>query len=133
MKTLGTIKIVNIVWVTDGEELDLPTTFEVPNNLDEFEIADYLSDEVGFLVESWEYDNWECDKTLTNANLTEVVGICEDYINSCENEEEKEKYQQELDACKTDLSLLADTGIFHDAVGKVLEKNYDTIKYTIDY
>ena len=51
----GTIKIVNIVWDTDEEYLDLPTTFEVPRKLTELEIADYLSDEVGYLVEGWEY------------------------------------------------------------------------------
>lgn len=50
------IKVVNIVWDTDGEEyLDLPTTFDVPRKLTELEVADYLSDKVGYLVESWEY------------------------------------------------------------------------------
>ena len=50
------IKIVNIVWDTDGEEnCSLPTTFDVPRKLTKLEIADYLSDKFGFLVESWEY------------------------------------------------------------------------------
>jgi hypothetical protein len=53
---LGTIKIVNIVWDTDGEDVDLPTTYYVPRKLTELEIAYYLSDNVGFLVEGWEYD-----------------------------------------------------------------------------
>lgn len=50
------IKIVNIVWDTDDEDVDLPTTYDVPRKLTELEIADYLSDKFGFLVESWEYD-----------------------------------------------------------------------------
>jgi hypothetical protein len=49
------IKVVNIVWDTDEEYLDLPTTFDVPRKLTELEVADYLSDKVGYLVESWEY------------------------------------------------------------------------------
>lgn len=125
-KADGFLRIVNIVWDTDGEELDLPTTYDVPNNLDELEIADYLSDEVGFLVESWEYGSWESEKTLTNSNLAEIIGICEDYISLCENGKEKEIYQQELDTCRTDLTQLADTSIFRDAVGKALEKDYNT-------
>lgn len=51
----GTIKIVNIVWDTDDEDVDLPTTYDVPRKLTKYEIADYLSDKFGFLVESWEY------------------------------------------------------------------------------
>jgi hypothetical protein len=49
------IKIVNIVWDTDGEDVDLPTTYDVPRNISKYEIADYLSGKVGFLVEGWEY------------------------------------------------------------------------------
>ena len=49
------IKIVNIVWDTDDEDVDLPTTYDVPRKLTKYEIADYLSDKFGFLVESWEY------------------------------------------------------------------------------
>jgi hypothetical protein len=52
-KYVDTIKIDNIVWETDGEDVDLPTTFDIPSNLTIFEIADYLSDKFGYLVESW--------------------------------------------------------------------------------
>ena len=47
------MKITNITWETDGEVVDLPTEVEVDDDLDEDEIADYLSDEYGWLVESF--------------------------------------------------------------------------------
>ena len=44
------ITITGIDWETDGEDVDLPTTMEVPADLEEDEIADYLSDQKGWLV-----------------------------------------------------------------------------------
>lgn len=47
---------VIVQWDTDGEEIDdLPNVVEIPSSLDELEVADYLSDEYGWCVESWEY------------------------------------------------------------------------------
>jgi hypothetical protein len=46
------------IWETDGmsiDEIGLPTEVDVPNNIEENEIADYLSDEYGYLVESFNY------------------------------------------------------------------------------
>lgn len=51
------MKATNIVWETDGcsiEELGLPIEVDVPSDVEEDEIADWLSDEYGFLVESFE-------------------------------------------------------------------------------
>lgn len=48
------MKITDIKWDCDGldqEELDLPSEVEVPNELEEDEIADWLSDEYGWCVE----------------------------------------------------------------------------------
>jgi len=53
------IKIYDIDWETDGidiKELNLPTEVEIPNEVDEDEIADYLSDNYGFLVNSFDYN-----------------------------------------------------------------------------
>ena len=47
------MKVTDIKWETDGEVVDLPTEVEVDDDLDEDEIADYLSDEYGWLVESF--------------------------------------------------------------------------------
>ena len=47
------MKVVDIIWDTDGEEIDLPTEMEIPDSIDyndDDAIADYLSDETGWLV-----------------------------------------------------------------------------------
>ena len=50
---------VYVDWETDGtpiEDIGLPTEVEVPGNIEVDEIADYLSDKYGFLVNSfWVY------------------------------------------------------------------------------
>jgi hypothetical protein len=43
--------VTNIIWCTDIDSL--PTEVEVDDNLSIDEIADYLSDEYGWLVESF--------------------------------------------------------------------------------
>ena len=47
------MKVTDIKWVTDGADVSLPTEVEVPDNLDDDAIADYLSDEYGFLMEGF--------------------------------------------------------------------------------
>ena len=52
-------KATNIVWETDGEEIDLPTEIELPYTMDvedESAIIDYLSDETGWLVISYDIE-----------------------------------------------------------------------------
>ena len=44
------MKVYNIIWETDGLDVRLPKEIDLPNNFDEDRIADYLSDEYGFLV-----------------------------------------------------------------------------------
>ena len=51
--------IVDVIWATDGysvEELGLPTSVNMPT-LSEDDIADYLSDKYGYLVESFTITN----------------------------------------------------------------------------
>lgn len=44
------MKAINILWDTDGEEVNLPNEIEIPDWVDKEndEISDYLSDETGF-------------------------------------------------------------------------------------
>ena len=45
------MKAINILWDTDGEEVNLPNEIEIPDWVDkedEDEISDYLSDTTGF-------------------------------------------------------------------------------------
>lgn len=50
----GVMLVSQIEWDTDGfDDAELPTEVEVPLYLDEYEIADWLSDEYGFCVKSF--------------------------------------------------------------------------------
>lgn len=47
--------VKNIIWDTDGEYIpELPKEIEIPNGIDQEDIADYLSDKYGFCVFSYE-------------------------------------------------------------------------------
>ncbi len=51
-----TMKTIGVEWATDGmdeEELDLPTEVEIPIDLDEDRVSDWLSDMYGFCVKGW--------------------------------------------------------------------------------
>lgn len=53
-----TTRTVGVEWDTDGmdeEELDLPNEVEIPGDIDDEDVADYLSDTYGFCVNGW-YD-----------------------------------------------------------------------------
>lgn len=41
-------KAVNIAWDTDDEDVDLPTEIDIPAEVDDEDVADYLSDQTGF-------------------------------------------------------------------------------------
>lgn len=49
----STIKVSDIVWETDGEDVDLPDEMEIPSDIEKDEIEGYLSNETGFLVLSY--------------------------------------------------------------------------------
>ena len=54
-------RVYDITWETDGEEIDLPTEVELPRDFgdDDDAITDYLSDEYGWLVISYERESVE--------------------------------------------------------------------------
>lgn len=47
------MKVTDIKWETDGEKVNLPSEVEVADDMSDDEIADYLSDTYGWLVESF--------------------------------------------------------------------------------
>jgi hypothetical protein len=53
-------------------------------------------------------------------DLEEIVTSCEEYIEQLDNVEEKKYYQKELNEVKNDFLQLMNSGIGHDAIGKVL-------------
>ena len=51
-------RTVSVEWDTDGKDVDdLPEEVEVPSDIDEEDIADWLSDEYGYCVESFYVEN----------------------------------------------------------------------------
>lgn len=53
-------KVINVKWETDGYNVDLPKEFEIPkrfidkDGIDEDAVADWLSDETGWLHNGFE-------------------------------------------------------------------------------
>ena len=49
------MKVVNIIWDTDEEDVLLPVEIEIPFGMtDKDEISDYISDETGFCHKGYE-------------------------------------------------------------------------------
>ena len=51
-----TVRTIGVEWDTDGmdeEELDLPSEVEIPGELDDEDVTDWLSDHYGFCLKSW--------------------------------------------------------------------------------
>ena len=47
------MKKVIVNWETDNQKVDLPKEVEIPDDIKEEDISDYLSDKYGWLVNSW--------------------------------------------------------------------------------
>ena len=76
-------KAYDIDWETDGQDVDLPEEVELPEDIDTDEIGeveDYLSDEYGYLVNSFEiYDDDEeeddvCYDSMELIDMLELDG-----------------------------------------------------------
>lgn len=64
--------VSNIKWETDGEVVDLPTEVEVADGLDDDQIADYLSDTYGWLVDSFTLPMTDDDRDYFGEHVNEV-------------------------------------------------------------
>jgi hypothetical protein len=77
-----------IDWETDGQEVDLPKNVEVPDDLDADEIADYLSDKHGFLVNSFQIkdaESFEADveeHSCSECGEEGPEGVCSCYLDN---------------------------------------------------
>ena len=75
------MKVTNIIWSIgdDGSDFnqndyDLPTEVEIPDGIDVMDIADYLSDEYGLLVESFSLDTTpQLQRTDFRASVKEQI------------------------------------------------------------
>lgn len=68
------MQVTNIKWVTDGVDVDLPTEVEVPDNMEDDEIADFLSDTYGWLVEGFSLPMDDNDIDEFGLYVNEVEG-----------------------------------------------------------
>ena len=102
------MKVTDIIWNTDGDTTpDLPTTVEVPDNLDVYQVSDYLSDKYGWLVDSFSMPDTDYDCTD------------DDY----ENDEDDDNIRQQV------IDLFASSGwnLFGKNVDRVAEAIADEV------
>lgn len=66
------IKITNIIWETDGNDVNLPTEVEVEDHLSSEEIADYLADIYCYLVEGFSMPMTDDDRDYFGEYVNEV-------------------------------------------------------------
>ena len=60
-------------------------------------------------------------KTIYKSDLPFIIEECQDYIDQCDKSE-RTAYQEELLQLCGDFNHLVESGIFHDAIGKVVNK-----------
>ena len=68
------MRVTNIKWETDGEVVDLPTEVEVEDGMSDDEIADFLSDEYGWLVNGFSLPMDDNDRDYFGEYVNEVEG-----------------------------------------------------------
>lgn len=68
------MRVTNIKWETDGEVVDLPTEVEVEDGMSDDEIANFLSDEYGWLVNGFSLPMDDNDRDYFGEYVNEVEG-----------------------------------------------------------
>ena len=68
------MKVTDIKWVTDGWDIELPSEVEVNDDLSDDEIADYLSDTYGWLVDGFSLPMDDDDIDEFGMYVNEVEG-----------------------------------------------------------
>lgn len=67
--------VSDIIWETDGQEIDLPNEVEVKDGLDDDAIADYLYDTYGYLVTTFAVPMTDNDVDYFGEYVNEVEGM----------------------------------------------------------
>ena len=70
--------------------------------------------------------------TYYKTDLANIIEECQNYIDQS-SKEEQELYQTELNEVCGDFYRLTNSGIFHDAIGKVIDRTPYTVVVTTDY
>lgn len=63
----------------------------------------------------------------------DLIDYCLDYIIEEEDDEQKERYQKELNNKSSKWIDFCESGIFHDAIGKPIEIEKDYVVVTTEY
>ena len=66
------MKITHIIWETDGNDVALPIEVEVEDNLPDEEVAEYLSDTYGYLVEGFSMPMTDDDRDFFGEFVNKV-------------------------------------------------------------
>jgi hypothetical protein len=62
-----------------------------------------------------------------------IINECKNYIVQCEDINEKKEYQDELKRVSNDFYELVNSGIFHDAIGKVVNYTNNYVDVITEY
>lgn len=62
-----------------------------------------------------------------------IINECKNYIAQCEDINEKKEYQDELKRVSNDFYELVNSGVFHDAIGKVVNYTNNYVDVITEY
>lgn len=72
-------------------------------------------------------------KTYFKSDLSTIIEECQDYIDQLDSKEEQQCYQNELNEVCGNFYHLTNSGIFHDAIGKVVNKTNISVDVITEY
>lgn len=70
---------------------------------------------------------------FTDSDLETLREEIQAYMNQMPDCEELAEYKREVEEVKNDWAKLVDSGIFHDAIGKVVRKDGYTVEVETEY
>jgi hypothetical protein len=70
---------------------------------------------------------------FTDSDLETLREEIQVYMNQMPDCDELADYKREVEEVKNNLAKLVDSGIFHDAIGKVVKKNGFTVEVETEY
>ena len=70
---------------------------------------------------------------FTDSDLETLREEIQSYMNQMPDCDELAEYKREVEEIKNDWEKLVDSGIFHDAIGKVVKKDGSTVEVETEY
>ena len=69
----------------------------------------------------------------TSNDMDSILSDIQSYIEQTSDENEKIQYTNELNETKNNWDSLIETGVFHDAIGKVVNKKSNEVEVAVEY